>query len=420
MKKAVFALALLGSVSVSVHGVAQEKYVVTALTAMKSNNYDEAKESIDKAYANADSKDKPKTLYARGYVYSSLQGVDKYKAANPYREANTALIKLVEVKPDYEKQAVDGMLLRGAFLSFNDAVKAYNDKKYDESVELMKTVIKIHGLSNRFTDASPAQKKQFDEVAADATLTIGNCNYYQGKTDEAATYYQKVIKDGIRKSPNVYDMLARCYLMQKNGAAQLAAIQDGRKDYPNDPTLATSELNYYIQSGKTDELVKKLEEAAQKDPGNGDIQFNLATTYSNMANPKDGKKPANATDLMGKAETAFQNAVKASPENPIFNYNFGALYFNQATEVNEQMNAITGTSAADNKKYDDLKAKRDALFNKSLPYFEKVNSIYSAQGDVKGEEKITYKAALTALTNIYNMQSKLDKAADTKKKAASL
>ena len=135
-----------------------------------------------------------------------------------------------------------------------------------------------------------------------------------------------------------------------------------------------------------------------------------------MANGKDGKKPANSTDYAAKAEDAFQKALKLSPDNPAFNYNFGALYFNQATDVNNQMNAITGSSEADLKKYDNLKAQRDALFAKACPYFEKAKNVYSSQKDLKADEKITYKNSLKALMDIYSRLSKMDLYGEVKKK----
>ncbi len=149
--------------------------------------------------------------------------------------------------------------------------------------------------------------------------------------------------------------------------------------------------------------------------------FNLATTYLGMANPKDGKKPANAVEYTIKSEDAFERALKLSPENAGYNYNFGALYYNQATDYNDQMNAITGSSAADLKKYDDLKVKRDAMFGKSMPYFEKSYNILSVnESGLKGDDLRTYKSTLMALKEVYARQSKMDKSAEMKKKYEAL
>ncbi len=168
--------------------------------------------------------------------------------------------------------------------------------------------------------------------------------------------------------------------------------------------------------------MKKLEDAVSKEPNNADLYFNLATTYLGMANPKDlSKKPANAAELVSKSEDAFQHAVKIAPDNAAINYNFGALYYNEATDVNNQMNAITGTSDADQKKYDNLKAQRDGLFAKSMPYFEKSYTVLSAnESSLKGDDKGTYKSTVAALKEVYARQNKMDKSAEMKKKYDSL
>jgi len=414
MKKIILIAATLG---ISFAGIAQEKYVTSANVALNSKNYDEAKEDIDKAMASPDTKEKPKALFAKAQIYLSLQNVDKYKAANPYREAFQALTKLVEVKPDYEKQTVDGLLLYCAFLSYNEGVKAYNDKKFSEAIDLMKNVIKVHDMCKRFDKLPPATVKQYDTVAADAALTMANSAYYSANYEQAIPLLTNAKNNLITKTPSVYQCLIDAYNKQKDSKSAFAAIEEGRTAFPDDVTLRNYELNYYITSGKLDDLIKKLEDASAKDPNNSDLLFNVATTYLGMANPKEGKKPANAAELTAKSEDAFQRALKLSPENGGYNYNFGALYFNQATDINDQMNAITGSSAADLKKYDELKAKRDALFIKSSPYFEKAYSIFSAkEGSLKGEDLRTYKSTLLALSRVYATQSKLDKSSEMKKK----
>jgi len=129
-----------------------------------------------------------------------------------------------------------------------------------------------------------------------------------------------------------------------------------------------------------------------------------------MANPKDGKKPANAADLAAKSEDAFLRALKIAPDNAAYNYNLGALYYNQGTELNDQMNAITGSSAADNAKYDGLKVKRDAMFGKSMPYFEKAyNTLRANAANLSADDKNTYKSSMIALKEVYARQNMLDK-----------
>lgn len=415
MKKAILIIAALG---VTYAGMAQDKYVVSALTALKGNNYDEAKEDIDKAMASPETKEKPKALFARAQVYLQLQNVDKYKNDGPYREAAQALMKLASVKADYEKPTVDGGLIYCAYHYYNDGAKAYNDKKLTDAAELMKNVVKIHDMDGGKRFEKIDQAKKFDTVAAEANQTLANSYYYNSKYDEAIPLLTTVKNNPITRTPSVYECLIDAYNRQKNSAQAFATIEESRKFFPTDVTLRNYELNYYIAAGKQDELVKKLEEAAAKEPENVDILFNIATTYLSMANPTSGKKPANAAELTSKSEEAFLHALKLAPDNAAINYNFGALYFNQATEVNTEMN---NTPADQQKKYDELKVKRDAIFGKSSPYFEKAFTVLSPnESSLKSDDLKTYKSSLTALNKIYGIQNKADKASDMKKRLDAL
>jgi Tetratricopeptide repeat len=419
MKKIILIIATLG---LCFQGMAQEKYVVSANVALNKQNFEEAKENIDKAMASPETKEKPKALLAKAMIYISLQGVEKYKATNPYREGTQALFKLIELKPDYERSSVDQLLAVAAYLYYNDGAKAYNDKKLDEAAECMKNVVKIHNMDGgkRFDKLPEGYQKKMDTVAAAAGLTLGNSSYYLGKYEESIPLLTAAKNNPISRSPSVYECLIDALNRQKNTTEAFAVIQEARKNYPDDATIRNFELNYYISNGKQDEILKKLEEAAAKDPNNADIQFNIATTYLGMAIPK-GPKPPNSADLLAKSEAAFTQTLKLAPDNAVYNYNFGALYFNQAIEFNDQMNAITGTSDADQKKYDALKAKRDGLFVKANVYFEKTYTILSAnEKGLKKEEKDTYMHTLTALQQIYSMQSKMDKAKEMKTKLESM
>jgi len=417
MKKTILIIATLG---ISFSGMAQDKYVTSAREDIGKQDFDNAKEDIDKAMASPETKEKPKALLTKAQIYMQLQAVDKYKSSNPYKEATQTLFKLAEVKPDYERATVDQLFLISTSYHYNDGVKTYNDKKYADASELMKTVINIHDLDDGKRFAKIVNPK-LDTLLASAYQVMANCAYFTGQYEEAIPILVKVKSNPITRTPSVYECLIDSYHRLKNSTDELATIEEGRKAFPDDVTIRNYELNYYIISGKQDEVVKKLEEAAIKEPKNADIQFNIATTYLQMANPKDAPAPANAAELSQKAEDAFKRTIVLAPDNPDYNYNFGALYFNQATTFNNQMNAITGTSDADQKKYDNLKVQRDALFAKATPYFEKAYDVLSKnEKDLRGDEKQIYKSTLLALKEVYARQNKLDKSAEMKKKYEAL
>jgi Tfp pilus assembly protein PilF len=414
MKKVILTIATIG---MSLTGIAQDKYVVSALTSLKEQNYDDAKENIDKAMASPETNEKPKALFAKVQIYYQMQNLDKYKASNPYREGSKALFKLIEVKPDYERTTVDQLLLATAYLYYNDGVKAYNDKKLTESTEDMNTVLKIHNMDGGKRFEKSPNAKNFDTVAAGANQIMATSSYYLSNYDEAIPLLTMAKNNPITKTPSVYECLIDSYNKKNKTADAQATIEEARKAFPDDQTIRNYELNSLITSGKQDELIKKLEEAAAKEPTNADIQFNLATVYLQMANPKGGKKPANTAELTAKSEEAYRQAIKLDPDNAGYNYNFGALYYNEAIDVNSQMNDITGTTEEDTKKYDGLKTNRDAIFGKAMPYFEKAYDVLSKnENNLKGEDWSTYKSTMLALKEIYARQNKMDKSQEISKK----
>jgi len=395
--------------------VSPEKYVISANDALNDKHLEEAKQDIDRAMVRPEINGKPKTLYVKAQIYLSLQTLDKYKASSPYRDAAQALLKLVEVKPRYEKETVDISLLNCAFFYFNDGVRAFNSKQYTESIDYLNNVLKICGLDagKRFKESPSA--KQLDTVTANAVLTIANSYYLTGNYADATPMLVRSKDNPITKSAIVYQFLSDACRRQNDSKNEFAVLQEGVAAYPRDVALRNDELNYYIKSGRQEEILKKLEETAALDSNDADIQFNLATAYLSIARPKTGQRPGNEAEFVTKSETAFLHALRRSPDNAGYNYNLAALYFNLGFDVNDQMNAIGGTSKEAQKKYDALKAKRDELLFKSMPYFEKACSIFSAnEKGLKGEDMTSYKDALTALNKIYAIQNKMDKAQEMK------
>ncbi len=394
--------------------VAPEKYVASANDALNDKHLEEAKQDIDRAMVRPEVNEKPKTLYVKAQIYLSLQTLDKYKPVNPYREAAQTLLKLVQVKPRYEKETVDISLLNCAFFYFNDGVRAFNNKQYTDAIDYLDNVLKICGLDDgkRFRESPSA--RQLDTVTANAVLTIANSYYLTGKYLDAIPMLVKSKDNLITKNAIVYQFLSDAYRRRNDSKNEFSVLQEGVAAYPRDVALRNDELNYYIKSGRQDEILKKLEETAALDSNDADIQFNLATAYLSIARPKTGERPANEAEFVTKSENAFLHALRRSPDNAGYNYNLAALYFNLGFDVNDQMNAI-GTSKEEQKKYDALKIKRDELLFKSMPYFEKACSIFSAnEKGLKGEDMTSYKDALTALNKIYSIQNKMDKAQEMK------
>ncbi len=413
MKKTVLTVAAIGF---TFAGFAQDKLVTSAATALSQRNLEEAKADIDKAIANPETSSKPKALYVKAQVYFSLAQEAKYASLKPVREATLSLMKLAEVKPDYEKEEVTNNLFIGACDMYNEGNADFNDadkskpadKKLSDAMESYKTVIKIHDLGGGKRFEKYQRKLNFDTIAANALVNMSRIAYYQKNQEEIISILTKVNVNPITKAADNYIILLETYdkyntaNANKMGAAEMQSIADARKAFPNDINIRNMEMNAYLKNGKMAELVKKMEEAVAAEPNNADLNFNLALLYQGQANPKEGGKPANSAELYKKSEDCFKKAVGASSENGNYLYNFGALYFMQGYDVNDQMNAIKGTSPDELKKYEALKKQRDAYFESAKAQMEKAATLLGT-GTVKESDKDVYTATLEALKQLYQV-----------------
>lgn len=421
MKKFVLLTAVI---AYSITGWAQKQNIQNAWISYKDKNYKQAATEINAAVEDPSTKDDPKAWYYRGMIYMGMQEDAALKAENPYREAVTSYMKVVQLKPGYEKDNVNQALLYGANTYFNDAVGALNAAKYEEAAMLAQKVVDIKNLEDgkRF-----ASVKGMDTTAARAILIAAYGAYNAQKHDEALTYLNQLRDNRFVSEPGVYSMLADIYSKQNKNTEMLAVLEEARKKYPGDANIRNAELNYYIKTGQQDVLMKKLEEAVAAEPNSAVLQFNLANGYMNLAFPKDDKgriattRPANYNELITKTEAAYSAALKNDPDNLDYNYNTGVFFYNQATMINEDMNAITGNSDADNKKYEALKKQRNDMFSKAIPYFEKILQQSEPKlSSLSQDDKFFYQSALIALKEIYAKQDNMSKSGEMKKKLEAL
>jgi len=416
MKKAVLFTIALG---VGITGWAQKKNVNTAQAALGREEYDKAKSAIDAAVSDETTKDDPKTWFVRGEVYTALENVPAHKAADPAQEAARSYIKAAELDPSFRKEDMDARLLKAAQVYFNQGIEEYQKKDYAKAYDAFSWPLTIGKLGDgkRF-----ASVPTFDTIMAYAWLQRGFSAYMSGDYAKAQPDLMHAKDNPITRDANVY--LALVEIAQKGNRQQEATdmITEGRKAFPDNTDLRNAELNMYLKSGNQDVLLKKLEEAVAKEPENPELLFNLGNGYNNLAFPKDanGKdqpRPANYATLVAKAEEAYLKAISLDKQNkPEYSYNLGALYFNQASAIINEMNAL-GTSAADQKKYDELAVQRDAMFGKALPHLEKVfQSLDANAGKLNAEDGITYQSVIIALREIYAKQNKMDKVSEMKNK----
>lgn len=353
-----------------------------------------AKEAIDQAAANEETKNNPKTHIYRTQIYYELfksnlkaeeekaaagSGDKKQRMETAYSNVSTAefteAIKSFEfVKTNAKDQSAFQELLTTGLSMIDDlnnlAVGSYKAKKYDDASNY---------FENSFSLSSMINQGKKDTVSLfNASLSAQKAKNYA----KVAKINQRMIDEKMANA-NTYQYLYNAKINTQDTAGAFTSLQEGRKLYPNDMTLLNLETDYFLQRGKQQESVNNLLLALEKDPNNAVLHLIVANTFDNMANPKgkgpDGKdqdleKPANFAELFGKAEEHYKKTVELKPSNPEYSfnalYNLGALYYNHGTYMyNKEMNSATITKLAAAKQKE-ITAKCTEEYKKAIPYFE--------------------------------------------------
>ncbi len=374
-----------------------------------------AKAAIDAAVLDESTKDNGKAWFTKAAVYITMMDVPSLSGDAPFKEGVAALKKAMELdKKVSNEDQFTAILVNGAYHYYNSGAAAMNNSKNADAYNSFK---EAHTLLNFDNGKLGKDNKAIDTLIAKSYLFQGYTSFYDNKAEDAEVILKKALTNPITAESDVYLVLSQIYGKQKKAEQQLAIITEGKKKFPGDKNMAAAELNYYIENGKQDEMIAKLEEAVVADPTNPSLSYNLGIVYKDMAN-NPGVKDADA--YFDKAEKSFQKAMELAPENANYSYEIGAMYFNKAVGYNEQMNK-TGSTAAEIKKYDGLKAQRDGLFTKALPFLEQSAAKFeSNKKNLSGQEIAFYKQGLDAMVKIYAMQDQVDKMTATKKKLESL
>lgn len=362
-----------------------------------------AKESIDLATANEETKNQVKTYAYRFRIYINLFSntlkeeekkltsiADKNErlqtaygnvATSEFDEASKSLTKIKELDlKKFEKIAKgetdseeDGKLFTSMsqlqVYSANLATGKYKVKKFDEAADFFESL----AISNTFMTGKKDTSNFYNACV---------CAQKAKNATKMFDYNKKMIDENIA-SPYNYQTIYDLKLLQNDTAAALEYLKIGRTQFPNDVYLMNKETELFLQKGDQAKALANLQTAIAKEPNNAVLQYVIGNVYDNLANPKgksgkDTIKPADYEDLVTKAADHYQKAVDLKPasQDGYFNtlYNLGALYNNYGNTIYAKaMEKATITDLAKNQK--GYEAKSMDSYKKAIPYLEQALSI---------------------------------------------
>jgi tetratricopeptide (TPR) repeat protein len=332
--------------------------------ALSRPSLNKAKESIDKASANAKTATLPQTYAVKASVYSALAELDTVSTTSLplFTTADEALKKAKELDTKGEnKKLIDNANLALARYQLNKGVKEYQAQRFDQAY---KSFDSYRSLMPEDTTA----------LLYTGLAAVNIKNY-----PAAITNYNKLVTTKYSKAQGVYNDLVSIYLTNKDTTGALKTITEALAKYPTSADLRRMEIEISLQQGKQKEVLDKITSAISNDPKNKNLYYYAGLVYSNMGDAA-GQKITKATAAnkaalqaekaqnLTKAADMYKKAIEIDPTYFEATLNLGYVLISPAIDA---YNAANKLPANQQKAYDVAIAKANAQFDAAKPYLLK-------------------------------------------------
>ena len=417
---------LLGFLFLATYTQAQEegaKLAKQAGKALTSYNIDptnnaakleEAKTKINQALQFPDAQALSSAWITKGEIYNTTLQRDMVKRQftpdapltgdNDALEAVTAYMKGFELTTKkYEKSDAIKGITDGQGHLINIGVTKYEAGEFEKAFFSFKAALQSHEVLKANGQKSLLdEKEQYDNQV----YITGLAALLAKRTDDAVKYYEMLYNAGTDK-PAIYEGLYNIKSEKGDEAGADKILVEGRKKFPEDAGLLFAEINSYLKKGKLEDLTDRLKQAIAQEPNNVQLYVTLGNVYDNLyQREQQAKNAAKAEEYFNLAKKQYSDAQAKDPKNVDAVYSLGALYYNKAAFRTQELNALPEDfSSAGMKRYETMKNELMALFDESLPYFRKAETLNPNDMNT-----------LVALSEIYARKDEYELAGEFKKR----
>ncbi|MCT4630049.1 MAG: tetratricopeptide repeat protein [Winogradskyella sp.] len=410
--------------AVSTMSFAQKNEIKAIEKALKISNFANAKSAVSAAEAlmgNMDDKMKAKFYFLKAKaLYANGAGTDK--------DVDMAIATLGELKNHessigklrYTEQA--NKMKTEIYNSFlQKANEAFNNKNLAVASKAYENIYKISPKDTvyLYNAALLAAQNNDYETSLKHFVKLKNLGFTGIKMNYVATNKEsggeeffpneanrdfaiKTLKTHVKpenrmeesKRANIVKNIAFIYVSQGNNEKALAAIKDARDEFPDDNSLVLTEASVQIKVGNNERAFKLFKEALKREPNNPDLNYNVGIT-------------AMEVKQYDVAKTAFAQALSLKPDYANAALNLSFLEVDKGNAMNDEMNSL-GNSAADNKRYDELRSQKSELFKTGAEILEKF---------ISNNQNMKNADIYNQLANIYSALGETEKYKSNKEKA---
>lgn len=411
-KQIIIALAF----AVSAFSFAQKKEFKTAEKAIKNKDFNSAKtvlNTIEPMLETLDDELKEKYYYLHSVaLFADGKGSDA--------DVSKALKEIELAEKSYEKEVNElKFQMTGDFLK--KANNHYENKKYNPAslyFERAYSLNKKDTVYLYYAAATAVSAPDYDRalilyselkdlgytgiedqyVATDKETgevqTFANSNL-RDISVKTGTHIKPGVSKTDSKNAEIVKNVALIYMANGDDEKAIEAMKDARKASPDDVNLVLSEANLHYKMGNMEEFQKLLILATEMDPENPELRYNLGVIAAEASHPEEAK-------------AYYEKAIELDPSYINAYINLAALILAGEQPLIEEMNGL-GTSSADNKRYDELRDKRQELYKDAIPYLNQALEI--APKNIN---------AAKTLMNIYSILGETDKYKAMKEKVEAI
>ena len=333
--------------------MAQKHNIVNASIALKNENFSDAKKYIDEAYSNESTSNSAKIWNYRAPIYLQIAIKEAELDKDAILKATEAHIKCLQedkkgrviVRKWTNKEDIISGIVQCAYKLFNLAIEEFNAANYERAIKLYTAIFDIIPFD---------EENQLKRGNISKETILFNSFFASKKMNDnvkSKDLLQQLIDMNFNE-PAIYIHMSNIFIEEGNTDQAINYLNLGRDMFEDDQSLINTEINLYIQLGRTTELITKLSEAIELDPENDLLYFNRATMYDQKG------------DFVN-AENDYLISLELNKSSFGANYNLGALYFNAGVETNNKAN-----NTSNNTTYKKLKSQAENSFSKALPFLE--------------------------------------------------
>ena len=402
--------------------IGQKKELKKAQKALESLNYSETLNLLNQAEVKFAEMDKDQVVQFYLMKTEALIGSGEAVSDNNLTNAVEALSQAKSRGFSGEAQErADRIIgtLRGVFV--NKAIEAQNNEKYAQASDLLTQGYTLSPTDTSFlyyAAGNLVNGQLFDQALEKYTqlLDMGYTGireefYAVSKASgeevlfESRAQREEGMKFGLYEQPrdvktesvesDLLQKVTLIYINQGEDEKAVALMARARAANPNDVNLMRSEADLAYKMGDMAKYREVMEEVVTTDPNNPELFYNLGVSAMQVGEND-------------RAKTYYARALELDPSYSFAQINMASLILQEEGSIVEEMNNL-GTSAADNRRYDELKEERKNMYREALPYLEGASQTVPDNIDV-----------LRTLMNIYSQLSMTPEYKATKAKVAEL